>query len=208
MNLEVLILMLSAFYYIQSNTWIPFHEVLALKKRAYYDFYHDLIKLMHLLLKPLKIYQISKYLHHPFKLDFACKFAKRYCKLNVMYALKSLLVNCKNATAVNLLRFECQYCWKVKRTANWMFYIHWKNCMNVVQNSPAVNLMHLGYQYCGKVKDTANWIRYMHWKVWMNIKQNTSTVILQHFWYQYCRRVKIIAKWMLCLHWKVCNNIV
>ena len=94
-------------HYINSISWAA-----SLAKTAYSDFDHDSKKLMHLLLKPLKIFIYPNSLLHPFKLDFACKFAKKYCKLDIMFTLKSWHVNWKNATAVNLLHFECQYCGK------------------------------------------------------------------------------------------------
>ena len=120
-------------------------------------------------------------------LHFGSKFYIEYCKLDPMYILKSWFLNCKSATAVNLLYFECKYCLKVKGTANWMFCIHWKVFMNVVQNAPTVNLPHFGYQYCGKVTDSINWMFYLHWKVCINIVLNTLTVNLQHFGSQYCK---------------------
>ena len=58
--------------------------------------------------------KISKICASSFQLDFGCKFAKIYCKLDVMLCIhwKACMNVVQNAPTVNLLHFGYQYCGK------------------------------------------------------------------------------------------------
>ena len=71
--------------------------------------------------------------------------SKRYCKLVMIHAWKSLHYYC-------ILYFGSQYCIEVKDTANWMLCMHRKVCIDLVQNASSVNLLHFEHLYSIEVK--------------------------------------------------------